>query len=83
MKNTKSNARPVPLTEARAVAILQPFAHFTDFMRPELVLRCLECEQVLQVADGQMQAFKSTPEGCYCLACHRIKFEVNEIKNQP
>lgn len=45
---------------------------FSYFMARELVLRCRDCNQVLQVSDEQTTAFTVVGDGCLCKACELL-----------
>ncbi len=68
----KSNAHQIPLP-ADLAEIISRTGNYTDFMSKELVLRCNDCNQVLQVGSEQMQAFLNMPDEVLCLACNLLK----------
>lgn len=69
----KSNARTIlPEAIPGLAEVLQRTGSYVDFMSAELVLRCHDCNQVLQVGTDQMQAFVDVPEGVLCKACELL-----------
>lgn len=68
-----SNARPIlPEALTGLADVIQRTGNYADFMAKELVLRCHDCNQVLQVGTDQMQAFVAIPDGVLCKACELL-----------
>lgn len=68
-----SNAKPIlPESIPGLAEVIGRTGNYTDFMKKELVLRCHDCNQVLQVGADQMQAFVVIPDGVLCKACELL-----------